>query len=175
MLGSLIGPDAALQLTLHRLVDDDAVVDQHADAHGQPEQGDQVERLAGDEQQRQRGQQACRHRDRDDRHRAPLAQEQVQHDQRDQETGERQPLQTVELILDLPRPVEVDDEVDAVGAELLAQRFEAVAQGVPQLDQVGLGILVNQQPHGRAAVDAEHRFPAARPESHVGHVAQQGR
>ncbi len=48
VLGSPVGADAPLQTPLHRLVDDDAVVHQHPDPHGQAEKGDEVERPPSD-------------------------------------------------------------------------------------------------------------------------------
>jgi hypothetical protein len=75
--------EPALEAALHGFEHDHAVVDERADADGQPEHRDQVQRVAAEVQHRARDQQAHRHGHRDDGHGAKVAQKQEQHDQRD--------------------------------------------------------------------------------------------
>ena len=164
---------APLESPLHRLVDDHAVVHQQADREREPEQGDQVERLAGQVQERQRRQQAHRHGHRHHRHRAPLAQEEEEHHQRDREAGGPQPGQPGELVFDRLSGVEADRQVEPHRPELLPHLGHALAQAPAQPDQVGALFLKDGQVHRGPPVDPRQHFLAARADPQVAHVAQQ--
>ncbi len=71
---------AALEVSEDVLDDDDGVVDHAADRHREPAEGHHVERDAGAAERRERDQDRERDRDRGDQRRAPVAQEQQDHD-----------------------------------------------------------------------------------------------
>ncbi len=168
----VVGAGAVLELPLHRLVDHHAVVHQETDAHREPDQGDEVERLPSHVEQRHRHQQAHRHRHRHHRHRAPLAQEEVEHGEGDQKAREGERLEALDLVLHDVGGVDGDVEVEAQGPVLLFQRVHLAAQGAAQAHQVGALFLEHEEAHGALAVDAVEEAFASRPGVDLGDVAQ---
>ncbi len=164
---------AALEQPLHGFEDDHTVVDEHADAHGEPEQRHQIEGIAAEIEQRAGHEQAHRHGHRDHRDRTQLAQEQIQHDERDHETPQRELLQPVELRLDGFGRIEADTEIDAIRRPLGAQRVDARTQRAAEPDQVRAFLLKDDQPRRIRAVDTKRTVRARGRHLDVGDMAQQ--
>ena len=168
-----IRSEPALEAALHGFVYDHAVVDERADADGQPEHRDQIQRVAAQVQHRARDEQAHGHGHRDDGHGAELAQKEEQHDQGDQESRDREVLQAVELLLDRLGGIEADREIDAVGPELFAQIVETLAQRNAEPHEIRAFFLEDDEPRRLAAVDAERALGACHAHLDIGHVPQQ--
>ena len=151
----LVGLDAAFQPSQHRLVDDDAVVDQQADRQRKADQRDEIQRLVEDIQQRQRTQEADRHGQAHHRHGAPVAQEQKQHHQGDEIAGQRQTRQVAQLILHQFGGVAGDHQVQAQHGDFLAQFVHPLPQGAAQADEIGALLLKDRDANGGGTVDSE--------------------
>ena len=121
---------APLQAAQHGLVDDHAVVDEEPHRERHAGQRQQVQRLAGQIQQREGAEQAHRHGQADHRHGAPIAQEQEQHQQGDGEAREAQPGQAPELLFDEFRGVVADLQFQPQRGDFLAQRRHLLAHGL---------------------------------------------
>ena len=170
-----IGADAPLEAALNGFVDDDAVVDQHPDAHRQTEEGDQVEGPASQHEQGDGCQQAHRHRHRDHCDRPQLAQEEEEHGESDDKTGQGQAAETSQLFLHLLGGVEADHEAQAVGSEILLELEQAAPQPAAEIDKIGVLFLKDQKPDRRFAVDTEDHLLATDPEPNIGDVAELNR
>ena len=171
--GGRIRCDAAFQLMLYRLVHDDAVVHEHADAHGEPEERDEVEAQPADEQEGEGGEEAHRHGDRDHTDGSRMAYEEEEYGESDEEAAEPQLLQAVDLLFDQLGGVEADDELDAEAPELLPQLDEALSQFTAQIDEVRPLLLKNNEAYRGLAVDAEQHLLPAGPVLYLGHVADE--
>ena len=166
------GVGAALEPALHRLVHDHAVVHQQPDREGQPEDRDQVQRLAHQIQHRQRRQQAHRHRHRDHGHRPPAPQEEKQHRERDAEARGPQARETGDLVFHEIRGVEADHQVQAQRPQFLLKPGPPGPEPPSEPDQVGPFLLEDDHAHRGLPVDPEKRLPAPRAVTQVAYVTQ---
>ena len=166
------GIGTALEPPQHRLVDDDAVVDQEAHRQRQADHRDQVQGLAGEVEQGQGDQHAGRDGDAHHRDRPPLAQEQEQHSQRDQVAGETKLGDVADLLLHQFRRIRADHEIEADRRDLGAHLGDLGAQFAPQANEIGALLLEDHDADGGLAVDPERGLLRRVAVLDVGDVAQ---
>ena len=149
--GGLAGPQPIfLHVPEDVFVDDHGVVDHDADREDQPQHGDVVEREAHRVHEREGGDHRCRDGERGDERRPPVAHEE-QDRQADEDGGQEQVgLDLVDRVLDEPRLVADDLDVDVVGQDVpdfLQPVFDPLDHG----DGVGARLLLHDQAHGQVA------------------------
>ena len=153
------------------LDDDDAVVDQHADAEHQAEQGEHVElrpeqvhEAAGDEQR-----EGDRHRDHQRRRNA--AQEEVEDRHRQQAAEDPGVAQAAEGPADLAAGVVPDQQLDALELGVVLDLGNAGHQPVDGVDGVGRRLLEDREADGELAIEMAAEADARLDDLDLRHVA----
>ena len=126
-------------------------------SHRQPhaDHAELVERTPHEIEQRQRTEQTDRDGDTDDRHGAPLSQEQEQHGKGHEVTRETESRQSTEPLLDVLGGILADDEVNPHRRGLLPEFLDPFTEIPAKPDQVGGLLLVDHDADRFLAVDAE--------------------
>jgi len=132
---------------------DDGVVDEHPDAHHQPEHRQHVELQPEREHPAAGHEQRERDRDRDDQGGRQAAQEEEQHADRQEATEDPRVAQPADRLQDLLGLVLPDQQVDPLQLGIFADQIDPGQQSFDRLDGVRRGLLVHVETDGEVAVE----------------------
>ena len=150
----------------------DAVVGQHPHRQRQPAQRQHVERQVRGVHQIERRQQRSRDRQQQDGHKARIAQKEEQHHQPQRQPDQRRLFQGVERVLHQRGLVVGDNQRHALGREVAVELGDRRGRGIGHRDQVGLVLFLDQDPHGRLAIDPPQVRALLQSVIHLGHIPQ---